>query len=223
MLAQSETLRPVRSPTRASDPSKESSGEVRRDRRSSDRFRTVFRVAKVACEGVVGLWHIRNISDRGMMLMTRGTVAAGERLSIALSERIKIDGKVVWCRDGKCGVEFDRAVNSARLLKKLVAERLDPAYRPPRLEVSIPAVAYCERGIHPIRITDLSQHGMGFTHDGCLEEGSKILVKLDNGMERRGVVRWLSGNCGGLQLLAPFTCAELGSVSRNWTDGSPAA
>lgn len=216
MLAQSETrLQPVEPITKLAGTRTKRGEQVRTDRRSGDRFRTVFRVAKVVCERAVGLWHIRNISDRGMMLLTRVRVAAGERLSIALSDSVRIEGKVVWYDDGKCGVEFDKPVNSARLLKKLVAERLNPTYRPPRLEVSIPAVAYCERGIHPIRITDISQHGMGFTHDGCLEECSKILVRLDNGIERRGVVRWLSGNKGGLQLLEPFTCAELGSVSRS--------
>jgi hypothetical protein len=213
MLAQSEKLQPVKARVKAAEVPRGGSEQDQRERRSGDRFRTVFRVAKVACESVTGLWHIRNISDRGMMLLTRAAISVGERLSVSLSDSIKIDGKVAWFNDGKCGVEFDKPVNSARLLKKLVAERLDPSYRAPRLEVSVPAVAYCERGIHPVRVTDISQHGLGFTHDGCVQECSKILIVLENGLERRGIVRWLSGSRGGLQLLEPFTCAELHGIS----------
>ena len=48
------------------------------ERRADHRFRTIYRVAKVATGCDLGLWRVRNISDRGMMLMTSVQVALGE-------------------------------------------------------------------------------------------------------------------------------------------------
>ena len=52
-----------------------------KERRSSPRFRTIFRVAQVTRLHDVGLWRIRNISDEGMMLLTAMPVQAGETLT----------------------------------------------------------------------------------------------------------------------------------------------
>lgn len=183
------------------------------ERRADCRYRTVYRVAKVVRRGRVGLWCVRNISDNGMMLLTRHVLEPDEPLSIALSETLALEGKVVWCKDGKCGVEFDRAIDCAATLQTLAAERLAPHYRPLRLAVRLRGTAYCERGIQPIRITDISQQGIGFTHDGCFQPGMRTLVCLENGLERRGIVRWSGDSHAGLMLLQPFTCAELDDIS----------
>ena len=200
-----------RSPT-APDQAPAEGGKVKRERRRSQRIRTVFRVAKVVRDRVAGLWRVRNISDFGMMLRTHVQVSPGERLSIGLSENVAFDGKVVWQEGDCCGIEFEHPINSAKVLRSLVAEQRAPQYRPPRLGTDIHAAAYCENGIRPIRITDISQHGLGFTHDGCFKGGMKTLVMFENGLERRGVVRWATDDRAGLQLLEPFTCDELESI-----------
>ena len=53
------------------------------DRRGADRYRTVWRIAKVKRDGDVGLWRVRNMSDRGMMLAADVPIAVGEALEIA--------------------------------------------------------------------------------------------------------------------------------------------
>ncbi len=195
------------------------------ERRASSRIRTVYRVAKVARDRVVGLWRVRNISDRGMMLRAGIPVVSGERLSIALSDNFAMDGKVIWSDGEQCGVEFDQPIDSAAVLQSLAAERESPGYRAPRLPVDMAAVAYSERGIHPVRINDVSQQGLGFTHDGSFTPGMRILVLLEDGRERRGVVRWSKEGHAGLQLIEPLPAPELeGPVPPPETSpGRPAA
>ena len=66
------------------------------ERREDSRFHTVLRVALVTRERDMGLWRVRNISNRGIMLATRVQLVPGERLTIALSDAIVVAGRVVW-------------------------------------------------------------------------------------------------------------------------------
>jgi hypothetical protein len=183
------------------------------ERRAEYRIRTVYRVAKVATGCDLGLWRVRNISNRGMMLLTSVRVAAGEHLSIALSDGVAIEGKIVWCEDGCCGIAFDQPIDSAALLRSLVEERQAPDHRAPRLPVSTRALAYDETGIHSVKICDLSQNGIGFTHHGDFRPGTKVKLLLENGLKRCGIIRWSDEGHAGLALLEPFTCEELNSTS----------
>lgn len=184
------------------------------ERRADHRFRTVYRVAKVATGCDLGLWRVRNISDRGMMLATGVKVAPGEHLSIALSDTATVEGKAVWCANGRCGIVFDRPIDSAALLAALVAEQRAPDYREPRLPVNTRALAYDETGIHSVKLCDMSQHGIGFTHHGRFQPGMKVKLLLENGIERRGVVRWSDDDHASLTLAEPFSCEELESASQ---------
>ncbi|MBL0915246.1 MAG: PilZ domain-containing protein, partial [Sphingopyxis sp.] len=80
------------------------------DRRGGDRYRTVWRIAKVVRDGDVGLWRVRNMSDRGMMLAADVPITVGEHLEIALSDAVSVKGTVVWSEGGRCGVAFDEEV-----------------------------------------------------------------------------------------------------------------
>lgn len=179
------------------------------ERRSMPRLRTVYRIAKVMRERASGLWRVRNISDFGMMMLTRVQPEKGEKLSIALSDSVSIEGQVVWCRNDACGVRFEQPIDSAALLKKLAADQADSRSRAPRISADMAAAAWCESGIQPIRIDDLSQNGIGFTHDGWVRPGMKLLVMLEGGIERRGIVRWSDESNAGLQLLDPLACGDL--------------
>jgi len=184
------------------------------ERRSSTRIHTVLRVARVTRAHDVGLWRMNNISDEGMMLHTGLPVAEGEKLSVALSDGIAIEGKALWWDGVHCGVAFDRPVDCASLLERLVAERKAPRYRPPRLPVRTRAIAYCDQGLHTVRVMNLSQHGAGFAHDGCFRAGMATKLAFETGEEYRGVVRWEKEGRAGLLLVEPIPCARLESAAR---------
>jgi hypothetical protein len=184
------------------------------DRRADLRFRTIYRVAKVATGCDLGLWRVRNISDRGMMLTTSVEVAAGEHLWIALSDTATIEGKVIWCDAGRCGIAFDAPIDSAALLSALAAEQRGPDYRAPRLPVDSRALAYDETGIHPVKICDLSLSGVGIMHHCSFRPGTRVKLRFENGLERSGIVRWADHHHAGLALMEPFACEELESAGR---------
>jgi hypothetical protein len=184
------------------------------ERRRSSRIHTVLRIAKVTRAHDVGLWRVRNLSDTGMLLMAGVRIGQGERLSIALSEGIAIDGKAEWWDGARCGVAFDRRVDCAGLLERLVAEQKSPRYRPPRLPVDTRAIAFCEKGMHTVKIFNISQHGAGFAHDGCFRAGMSAKLLFGNGDEHRGVVRWEEEGRAGLYLTEPIPCARLESAAR---------
>jgi hypothetical protein len=184
------------------------------ERRSACRFHTVMRVAKVTRANDVGLWRVRNMSDEGMMLLTHVRVTEGEPLSIALSATIILHGRAVWWDGERCGVEFDAPVDCAALLRELVAEQRGPGHRPLRLPVSTRATVYCERGLHSVKLYDLSQRGAAFTHDGCFEAGMQTMLLFENGEEHRGVIRWTEGGRAGIYLVEPVASTRLESAAR---------
>jgi hypothetical protein len=184
------------------------------DRRCGQRFHTVLRVAKVERAHDSGLWQIRNISDGGMMMLTSVPVTPGEPLTIHFSDHVSLKAKAAWWDGTRCGVEFDEEVDCAALLEALVAEQKRPGYRPARLPVSARAIAYCEKGLHGIRIYNLSHHGAAFEHDGCFRAGMMSKLAFENGGEHRGVVRWSKDGCAGIFLVEPMAYAKLESATR---------
>jgi PilZ domain len=179
------------------------------ERRASPRYQTVYRLAKLTRGNRVSLCHLRNISDEGMMLTTNETAPVGEEVLIELSNGQSHNGRVVWSEHGHCGIALDRPVDCAGVLRDLAEEQRSTAYRPMRVDASLHGVAYSETGLHPIRTTNLSQTGMGVVHDGRFHPGLRVLVVLENGLERRGVVRWSQEQQAGILLVAPLTCADL--------------
>ncbi len=184
------------------------------DRRSNDRYRTIWRVAKVVRDGDAGLWRVRNISDRGMMLLADVPIAEGERLEIALSETVSFQARVIWSGEGRCGVAFDEAVDGAAVLKQLAAEQRSGDYRAPRLPVRTPAQLVSNDQKSDIELVNLSQSGAGFVHHSHLEVGKSLELLLAGGVKRTGIVRWSRGGRGGLWLTVPLDRADLESIRR---------
>ena len=199
---------------RFSDPAEEQAVAADSDRRAADRFRTVWRIAKVVRNGDAGLWRVRNISDNGMMLAADVPIAVGERLEIALSDTVTLLGEVVWSDEGRCGVAFDKEVDVADVLKQLAAEQRATGYRQPRLPVRTQAQAVTDEGTSSIELVDMSQNGAGFIHDGHLEVGKALDLILAGGVKRRAIVRWSRGGRGGLWLTQPLDRADLESIQR---------
>lgn len=186
----------------------------RSERRDNTRFHTVLRVAQVVREHDVGLWRVRNISDGGMMLATHVQVVPGERLTLNLSDTVSLDGRAIWWDGERCGVAFDQPIDCAAVLEELVATRKTAGYRPPRLPVATRAIAYCDKGLHSVRVYNLSHHGAAFTHDGCFREGMAAKLHFETGDDYRGVVRWSKEGRAGLFLTDAVPSAKLESANR---------
>ena len=184
------------------------------ERRGTHRVHMVCRFARVAVAGDTGLWRACNISDRGMMFRSRSRAAPGQPLSIALSDGVALEASVVWSDAEHIGVRFAEPVDAAALLQSLAAEQRSPNHRPLRLAVDGRALAFDEAGVHPVRVCNISRHGVGIVHAGRLRRGTRIKLVFENGAERRGVVRWADREQAGLFLFEPFTPDEMASARR---------
>jgi len=193
---------------------KSSNPPVDLERREDARFHTVLRVAQVTREHDMGLWRVRNISDRGMMLGTRVQVVPGEELLVTLSEKVSLPARAVWWDGERCGVAFNEPVDCAGLLESLVVEQKGPRHRAPRLNVATRAIAYCDKGLHTVRVYNMSHHGAAFFHDGCFHEGMAAKLHFETGEEYRGIVRWAEEGRAGLYLTEPIPCEKLESANR---------
>jgi hypothetical protein len=184
------------------------------ERRESDRFHTVLRVAQVTRAHDTGLWRVRNISDGGIMLNSKVQVLPGEKLVVHLSETVSVEGRAVWWDGERCGVAFDEPIDCASLLESLVAEQKQKRYRPPRLNVATRAIAYCDKGLHTVRVYNLSHRGAAFVHDGCFKAGMAAKLHFETGEEYRGIVRWSEEGRAGLFLTDPIPAPRLESANR---------
>jgi hypothetical protein len=131
---------------------------------------------------------------------------------VNFSNTVSVDGTAIWWDGDRCGVAFERPIDCAELLEALVAEQKAPGYRPLRLNVATRAIAFCDKGLHTVRVYNMSQHGAGVTHDGSFREGMAAKLHFETGEEYRGVVRWSKEGKAGLFLTEPIACAKLESA-----------
>ena len=190
------------------------------DKRDDQRIRTVCRFAKILRVDDAGLWLVRNISNGGMMLSTQAEVETGERIVVAFSDTIQLDARIVWAKDGKCGVAFETDVDGPALLKKLAAEQQARSYRQPRIPVTTTGHVVLPSGWQPIELTNLSQQGAGFVHDGSVKVGMQLELVLGPIM-RKAVVRWSRGEQGGLWLTTPIDRSIMESIRTLKTSAPP--
>ena len=183
------------------------------ERRSSDRVHTLFRIAHLTCELDEGLCRVRSISDDGMMVTTRRELALGAVVSVRLSDRARLTGQIVWMDKGNIGLRFPETIDCAKLLQSLAAQQLSGRQGAPRLNVNMIGLAVSEIGLQVVRVLDISQHGMRLAHDGGLRPGLSIKLTLENGIERRAVVRWSENAMAGVRLLTPIPYERLQSAS----------
>lgn len=182
------------------------------ERRSGERYRSVWRIAKITRDHDVGLWRVRNMSANGMMLAVDVSVRVGENLVIDLSDNIRVTGQIVWAHEGRCGVSFDQAIDVEQVLKALASEQRENGYRQPRLPCEQEAQLFVGGDTHQIQLVNLSQSGVGFIFDGDLEVGKPLGLMMPDKVRRTAVVRWMRGQQGGLWLTEPLSHSLLESV-----------
>lgn len=185
------------------------------DRRSGNRHRSVCRIARVSRATDIGLWLVRNISDKGMMLQTSVDVGGGEDVEIALSEDTVVSGRIVWAGDGLCGIVFSEPIDVEETLADLARQQQSEGYRALRLPVDAEAMLITASDAFPIDLVDISKNGAGFRCRTLLEPGQLInLVLPGDGERRSALVRWVADGRGGLWFTSPLPRQTLESVER---------
>lgn len=185
------------------------------DRRRGDRYRSVCRIARVKRASDIGLWRVRNISDKGMMLEADVTLAGGEAVEIALSEDTFVNGRIVWADKGYCGISFDEPIDVEETLASLALQQQAESYRALRLPVDAEAILVMRDASRLIDLVNISQSGAGFRADVPLEPGALVdLLLPGEAIKRSALVRWARGLCGGMWFTKPIERRELESIAR---------
>lgn len=182
------------------------------ERRSGQRLRTVYRVARVIARGDQGLARVHNISDEGLMLSISLDLYLGDTVRVDLSDNCTVSGKVVWRAGGRCGIKLNQPIDGAAVLKQLYDERCAASSRPMRLTHRKALIVSSSLGTQVVALRDISQGGMAITHDGCFTPGLFVKVQLNADVERRGVVRWSENGVAGIALMGLLSVEELGSL-----------
>lgn len=177
------------------------------DRRTAGRIVTICRLVKLKCENEEGLARCRNISSGGVRLETYMSVRVQDRVTIAFSPSVEINGTFAWIDGAESGISFDAPIDCIAVLRKTAPS--NPGTRPPRVKTALPASVSFPGGKCCAMVNDLSLQGMKLTHDGTLHPGLNVTVMLADGLERRGMVCWTRDGFAGLQLVDRFRLAEL--------------
>lgn len=189
--------------------------EFKDDRRKNQRTLTLFRVVHIDHERDEGLGTCRNISDSGLKLSLSMDVEVGDLLKVRFSPSHCVQGRVVWRRDGDCGLRFDPPIDSSSLLADMLAETQRPDARGHRFAINRNATLIREGEALEVTICDISQRGVKIRHQASLRRDAPVTIKIAQDMERRAVVRWADADFAGLMLLEPLSVSALGSM-KDW-------
>lgn len=164
---------------------------------------------------------IRNVSTTGMMLETHVELVPDTQVTVELRDGTRLDGRVVWHKEGRAGIAVPAQIDLKRLLSGPAPERGAP--RAPRFDIDC-AVRLSRYGRSaPAMIENLSQTGARVVLDTPAEPGSDYRISIPGLPPRHCEVRWCDGAEAGLKFIEPIAFADLARWLCSSSRPSPAA
>jgi hypothetical protein len=158
------------------------------DRRSYERFVTVFRLAKL-----IGAREefclIRNVSAGGLKAEAFSPKTVGDRLAVDFGDEQPRPARVAWVANDNIGISFDQQIDVARALSKAPPPGRSRA-RPIRLLVELDAVVATPASREDCQLIDISQGGAKVRMELAPKPGDKITLAVRGLGKISGVVRW---------------------------------
>jgi len=164
------------------------------ERRTDERYLSLFRVGTLTIGDRRELCLIKNVSAGGMMIRPYCPIAIGTRLSVELKQGEPVNGTALWDKDDCIGITFDQQIDVLALL----SSEDGPRPRMPRVEVESDASIRVEGDVYPARIENISQGGMKIECGARLPLGPQVIVRIEGLEACRAVVRWKNGNSYGV-------------------------
>jgi hypothetical protein len=164
------------------------------DRRTDERYLSLFRVGTLTIGDRSELCLVRNVSAGGMMIRPYSAIAIGTQLSVELKQDQPIRGTVLWTKDDCLGVTFDQPIDVLALLS---AED-GPKPRMPRVEVDCPVSIRFETAVHHARAVDISQGGAKIECRSPLPLGPEVVVSIAGLDPCLAIVRWRQRDSYGI-------------------------
>lgn len=182
------------------------------DRRNHGRLAMAGAAARLDAIGDRGLCALLDLSEGGVRIETPIALRVGDPVRISFDCTNAKQGRIVWGRGTKAGVQFLAPAMVFSLIRKLAKDRSDRVVRPPRLPHNGPALATTTSHSFPTVVCDISQDGMRLWHAGRLRPGAVVDIALAGSIRVRGTVRWSDGAFAGIQLTRGLAVKQLGSM-----------
>jgi hypothetical protein len=164
------------------------------DRRTNERYLSLFRVGTMAIGDRRELCLIRNVSAGGMMIRPYSPIATGTHLAVELKHGQPIGGTVLWAKEDCIGVTFDQPIDVLALL----SSEDGPKPRMPRVEVDCLVSIRCETTVYHARAVDISQGGAKIECAASLPLGPEVVVSIAGLEPCLGIVRWKQDDSYGI-------------------------
>lgn len=140
-----------------------------------------------------GVAQIQDIAGRDLRLNMSMPANVGDRLTVKLTHDISVTGEVVWCSNFDCTGELDRQIHYDTLLCD-VDQDVRQAYvrlLPMTSHAMAPSPSKSARQSTTLEST---RRNMTIHRDSGSKEGLREKIIFSPGVERHGVLQWLSAN-----------------------------
>lgn len=177
-----------------------------RNRRTSDRHLSLFRVGTIVIGDRRELCLVKNISAGGALVRAYCALEPELRLDVELKENHPVPGQVSWVSGKDAGITFDEPVDVLELLR---AAADGPRQRMPRVEVN--CVCFVREGaiLHRALARNISQGGLSIEIANRLSVGGEVTVTLPGLPPQPATVRWSNGQHYGIGFNAVLPLAGL--------------
>lgn len=155
---------------------------------------------------------VLSLGDEVLVIATRVLPHLGDEVTVDLSARCSLTGRVIWTAPAKCGraecaLKLSVPINSAALVQRLVlaqqAQRAAAGQRRRWRRRWAPeqrVVVRSALGVQIVRLRDGSPGDARIVHDGRFRPGMAIRLLLAPGVERAGVLSWSRDGIAGVRL-----------------------
>jgi hypothetical protein len=158
------------------------------DRRSHERFVTVFRLAKLIVDREE-FCLVRNLSAGGLKVQVFSPRSVGERVLVDFGDQQPLPARVAWVEDDHIGLSFEDEIDVATALSKAPPPGRSRA-RPIRLAVQLDATTTVNKVTEACRVLDISQGGAKLEMGSTPVPGDQIVLEIEGLGKLSGVVRW---------------------------------
>lgn len=172
-----------------------------------------------------------NLSASGAMIESDIEPFIGEPLQVQIGEAAPVAAVARWVGNGRLGLEFgdhslivghkashdfvmglgEAKEESQDALDEPLSEEL-PLEREPRQAVIRRAMVRAGIKRVPVRLCNISTHGVMLESDHCLKPGAAVQLEMAGGLLVTAQVRWSSGKRAGLSFDGEINPKGLGSM-----------
>lgn len=179
----------------------------------SQRLTTLLMVGRLIDPSGDHLCRVRNLSTGGMMVETAAPLAVGMPVRVELRNLNQVDGRVVWTRDQRAGIQFD-AVQAVETLLH-APDDTDQRPRSPRLTASCSVLLWHLGHTTAPELRDLSQSGcrLGMAHP--LPVGAEVRITIPGLPPRHASQRWSGDGEAGFAFHTLLSFNELSGWERD--------